>query len=213
MGRKTRITREMILEAAYELLDEAGIGSVGIKQIAAKLGCSTQPVSWQFGSMSELKKELYFYASGKLYVGLEEKMQGRDAIEAFFLSGVHYLSAACDHPNVFRFLNVDNPLDTIGEPIYGDDSVFSFQFDEEAVSIFAAQYDISPELLEEMIRDTVIYTHGLALMMMFDGQKLPKKEACRMMYNIGTKLSRELNINPTSDFETVYSLSCGLIDD
>ena len=61
MGRKTKITREMILEAAYELLDESGIGGVAIKQIAAKLGCSTQPVSWQFGSMSELKKELYSY--------------------------------------------------------------------------------------------------------------------------------------------------------
>ena len=38
MGRKTQITREMILEAAYELLDESGIGAVGIKQIAEKDG-------------------------------------------------------------------------------------------------------------------------------------------------------------------------------
>ena len=58
MGRKTQITREMILKAAYELLDESGIGAVAIKTIAARLGCSTQPVSWQFGSMLELKKEL-----------------------------------------------------------------------------------------------------------------------------------------------------------
>ena len=162
----------MILEAAYELLDESGISGVAIKQIAAKLGCSTQPVSWQFGSMSELKKELYSYAAGKVFGGLEEDMQGRDAIEAFFLSGVRYLSIACDHPNVFRFLNVDDPLDTIGERIYGDNSIFSFQFDEEAVKIFASQYDVSAELFSEMVRDTVIYTHGLALMMMFDGYKL-----------------------------------------
>ena len=59
MGRKVRITREMILEAAYEILDESGIGAVGIKAIASKLGCSTQPVSWVFGSMKELKKELF----------------------------------------------------------------------------------------------------------------------------------------------------------
>ncbi|MBQ6431998.1 MAG: TetR/AcrR family transcriptional regulator, partial [Oscillospiraceae bacterium] len=51
MGRKVRITREMILQAAYEILDEAGIGAVGIKAIASRLGCSTQPVSWVFGSM------------------------------------------------------------------------------------------------------------------------------------------------------------------
>ncbi len=82
MGRKTQITREMILNAAYELLDEAGIGSVAIKLIAKRLGCSTQPVSWQFGSMTELKKELYSYAANRVFGGLEEEMHGKEAIEA-----------------------------------------------------------------------------------------------------------------------------------
>ena len=54
-----------------------------------------------------------------------------------------------------------------------------------------------------MVRDTVIYTHGLALMMIFDGQKLPKKEACRMMYNLGIKLGKEIGIEPQGDFETM----------
>ena len=45
----------MVLQAAFELLDESGTGAVAIKNIAAKLGCSTQPVSWIFGSMTELK--------------------------------------------------------------------------------------------------------------------------------------------------------------
>ena len=204
MGRKTQITREMILNAAYELLDEAGIGAVAIKLIAERLGCSTQPISWQFGSMTELKKELYFYAAGRAFGELEEEMQGKEAMEAFFLSGIRYLSIACDHPNVFRFTNVDDPMDTIGERIYGDDSVFSLQFDEEAVKIFASQYDIPVSKISEMVRDTVIYTHGLALMMMFDGHKLPKKEACRMMYDMGVKLSKEIGITPQSDFESTY---------
>lgn len=204
MGRKTQITREMILEAAYELLDEAGSSSVAIKLIAERLGCSTQPVSWQFGSMTELKKELYVYASHKVFGGLEEKMQGRDAIEAFFISGIRYLSIACDHPNVFRFLNVDDTMDTIGERIYGEASLFSFQFDEEAVKIFASQYDVPESQIEEMVRDTVIYTHGLALMIIFDGRKLPKKEACRMVFNMGVKLGKELGITAKDDFETIY---------
>ncbi len=205
MGRKTQITREMILNVAYELLDEKGIGSVAIKLIAERLGCSTQPVSWQFGSMNELKKELYSYAANRVFGGLEDEMQGKEAIEAFFLSGIRYLSIACDHPNVFRFLNVDDPMDTIGERLYGDVSVFSFQFDEEAVKIFASQYDIPESQISEMVRDTVIYTHGLALMMIFDGQKLPKKESCRMMYNLGVKLGKEIGITSQSDFETVYN--------
>ncbi len=199
----------MILEAAYELLDKSGINSVAIKQIAAKLECSTQPVSWQFGSMTELKKELYSYAADKMYGSLEKAMEGKEAIEAFFISGLHYLSIACDHPFVFRFLNVDDPIDTIGERPYGEESIFSYQFDEGAVKLFAAQYDISYDLISEMVRDTVIYTHGLAIMMLFDGLKLPKEEACRMMYNMGIKLSREIGITSVSDFETAKKAILG----
>ena len=87
MGRKAQITKEMVLEAAYELLDKGGIGAVGIKSIASKLGCSTQPVSWLFGSMTDLKKELYFYdpsvpmpiANGTLYAYNKPSIKSGDS--------------------------------------------------------------------------------------------------------------------------------------
>ena len=160
MGRKVRITREMILQAAYEILDESGIGEVGIKAIAARLGCSTQPVSWHFGSMQELKKELFQYSVMQLYGSLAEEMKGKNAIDAFFATGVRYISNACDHPNVFRFVNVDDPMETIGEPA-GSESIFNFQFDHVAVKLLAEEYDVSPELTGQAVKDTVIYTHTL----------------------------------------------------
>ncbi len=187
MGRKVKITREMILQAAYELLDESGLGAVAIKTIASRLNCSTQPVSWHFGSMSELKKELYNYCAGKLYGDFPEEMKGKSAVDAFFATGVRYISNACDHPNVFRFVNVDDPMDTIGERMNGEVSIFNFQFDEDAAKLLADEYDISPEVIGNTVRDVVIYTHGLAVMMMFDSYRLPKEEACRMVYDMGMK--------------------------
>ena len=194
MGRKTQITREMILEAAYELLDKSGIGAVGIKSIATSLGCSTQPVSWQFGSMTDLKKELMAYAGNKLFGPMEEAMKGKGAIEAFFISGKIYLSAACDHPHVFRFLCVDDPMETIGEDPYEGRSIFEFQFDRHAFDLLSKEYDVSPKLLGEAVRDTVIYTHGLAIMMMTDNNKLSKDKAYKMMYNMGELLLGKLGI-------------------
>ena len=199
MGRKTKITREMILEAAYELLDESGIGAVAIKSIASRLECSTQPVSWQFGSMTELKKELYEYAVMKLYGTLGEEMQGKEAVEAFFISGKHYLSGACDHPNVFRFVNVDDPLEIVGEQFYNGRSIFDLQFNKEAFELLTSQYDISPEILGAAVRDVVIYTHGLAVMMMFDNYRLPKDEAIRMMYDMGVRILASIGIENDKD--------------
>ena len=195
MGRKVRITREMILEAAYEILDDSGIGAVGIKAIALKLGCSTQPVSWVFGSMKELKKELFRYANMRAYEALPEQMAGKNAIDAFFASGVYYISIACDHPNVFRFITVDDPMDTIGEPVRDNRSIFSFEFDSDAAKLLAEEYDVSPEIIGKTVRDIVIYAHGLAVMMMHDSFRLPKEDACKMAYDVAVKLLHAIGID------------------
>ncbi len=199
MGRKAKIDKHMILEAAYELLDEGGIEAVAIKSIAAKLNCSTQPVSWHFGSMTELKKALYFYAAEKSFGELPSKMEGKPAFEAFFISGVHYLSFACDHPNVFRFINIDSTEKTIGERITGSGSIFENQFDKDSYEIIAREYDIPEENLRRAVRDVVIYTHGLAAMMLFDDFKLPKEQALKMVYNMGVQIMGAVGIKPPEE--------------
>ncbi|MBR5975075.1 MAG: TetR/AcrR family transcriptional regulator [Clostridiales bacterium] len=190
MGRKTVITREMILQAAYAILDESGSSAVAIKTIAARLGCSTQPISWQFGSMVELKKELFLYAGGRIWGNLEADLQGMDALDAFFATGVHYISTACDHPHVFRFLSVDDPKVTIGESAraFGEKSIFTQQMDGIAVELLAQKYRVPKEKIGEAVQNTVIYTQGLAVMMMWDDFRMPKETACRMIFDMGVKL-------------------------
>lgn len=206
MGRKTKITREMILQAAYELLEEAGIGAVAIKSIAQKLNCSTQPISWQFGSMMELKKELYMYAGQKVFEALPALMQNQDPLKAFFISGVYYISVACDHPNVFRFINVDNLMETIGEEIRGENSVLSMTFDNMGVQQLVAAYPVPEEKIRKTVKDIVIYTHGLAVMMMWDNFRMPRKEACRMVFDVGVTMLREIGIERKDfRFEDAYT--------
>lgn len=195
MGRKARITKDMILEAAYSLLDEAGIGAVAIKSIAAKLDCSTQPISWQFGSMGDLKKELYYYAGKKLWCGIEEDMKEKNAVEAFFQTGVRYISVACDHPNVFRFLQIDNMADTIGIQPGEQSSILSQQMNAISVELLAKQYKVPKEKIGEAVQNTVIYTHGLASMMLWDNFRMPKEVACQMVYDMGIKLLKDIGID------------------
>ena len=205
MGRKTRITKEMIMEAAYELLDESGIGAVAIKNLAAKLDCSTQPISWQFGSMTELKKELYECAGKRMFGQLFSDMEGRDALDVFFITGVRYISMACDHPNVFRFVNVDPPIDTIGEQVGGDASIFSTQFDDDAVRLLADRYGLPEEKVGHAVQDTVIYTHGLAVMMMFDNYRMSRETACQMIYDMGMRQLSDIGIDVSGKkFEDIY---------
>ena len=195
MGRKTQITREMILEAAFGLLDESGIGAVGIKSIAERLNCSTQPISWQFGSMAELKKELYFYAGAKMWGSIESEMADKDAVEAFFVTGVHYISVACDHPNVFRFIHMEDLTSILGEQEMSNASIFTKQFDQVAVDHLASEYKVPKRKIGAAVQDAVIYTHGLAAMMISDNFRLDKKDACKMVFNMGIKLLNDIGID------------------
>ena len=55
---KQKITREMILDAAFALAREGGMERVLVKEIAAQLGCSVQPIYFYFQNMEQLKSEI-----------------------------------------------------------------------------------------------------------------------------------------------------------
>lgn len=44
----------------------------------------------------------------------------------------------------------------------------------------------------------IIYTHGLAVMMMHDSYRLPKEDAFKMVYDVGEKLLHSIGIDKIS---------------
>ena len=63
MPPKSRIPREMILEAAYAIAREHGVEAVNARAIATRLGCSTQPVLYAFTRMENIIQEIYRMAA------------------------------------------------------------------------------------------------------------------------------------------------------
>ena len=86
-------------------------------------------------------------------------------------------------------------MDTIGEPVRDNKSIFSFEFDADAARLLTEEYKVSPEIIGKTVKDIVIYAHGLAVMMMHDSFRLPKEEACKMVYDVGEKLLHTIGIN------------------
>jgi AcrR family transcriptional regulator len=62
MARKEIITKDTILEVAFGLAREEGIENVTARKLAAKIGCSTQPIFRVYANMSELYDEVYIKA-------------------------------------------------------------------------------------------------------------------------------------------------------
>lgn len=59
MARKKTITKDQILNAAYEVVATEGFSKFTARNIAAKMKCSTQPIYLEFENMDDLKEALF----------------------------------------------------------------------------------------------------------------------------------------------------------
>jgi len=191
MARKIEVTKEKMLQAAYEILQEEGYDAVNIKTIAARVGCSTKPISWQFGNMHEMRKEIYKYTSQRIYSGIDAKLSELSAAEAFFETGKIYISNAIDNPNVFRFLCVDDPGDIVERNI----NLADMLGDDFIKEMLIREHSLSKETVDKIVADIVIYTHGLATMLLWDSFELDKQTAFRMIYDQGTMVFSRYGID------------------
>lgn len=59
MPPKVRITPQMIVQAAFEIVRSEGAEALNARRIAQKLNCSTQPVLYSFKTVDEIRLEVY----------------------------------------------------------------------------------------------------------------------------------------------------------
>jgi AcrR family transcriptional regulator len=102
MARKEVITKDKILEVAYELTRSEGIENVTARKLAGHIGCSTQPIFRVYSNMNELYDEVY----AKALNSFEEYYESyRADIETPFVHlGLAYINFAKEEGKLFQFL-------------------------------------------------------------------------------------------------------------
>ncbi len=101
MPAKTKVTKEMVIDAAFEVTRAEGAENVNARTVSQKLGCSTQPVMYHFATIEDLKRAVY----GKLDWFHTEYLINVDPQEDSLLGiGLNYIRFAVEEPNLFRFL-------------------------------------------------------------------------------------------------------------
>lgn len=112
MPPNTKITKEMIIDAAFEIARNEGAEGINARSIAKKLGCSTQPVMYQFKTVDEIKDEVYRKAD-EFHSQYISDIQGRydDPMTEI---GMLYIKFAVEERNLFRYLFQSDRLDRNG---------------------------------------------------------------------------------------------------
>lgn len=102
MPPKTRITKAMIIDAAFKVARKTGAENINARTVAKELGCSTQPVMYHFETIEELKKAAHA-KSDKYHT--EYLMNIQNPQKGVLLGiGLNYIRFAIEEPHLFRFL-------------------------------------------------------------------------------------------------------------
>ena len=100
MPPKAKITKEMIIDAAFEITRESGIEAVNARTISEKLGCSTQPVMYYFKKIGDIKSAVWkktddFHTGYIMDIRSDEPMMD---------IGMNFIRFAATEKNLFRLL-------------------------------------------------------------------------------------------------------------
>ena len=168
MPPKPKITKEMIIDAAFQIARTQGADKITARSISGQLNCSTQPVLYYFASVDEIKKAVYQKADeyhSRCLMNLE-----KDVTNPMLTIGMNYIRFAIEEGELFRFLFQSNEF--TGTSVMG-----LVQQKETApfITILQEKAGFSPEAAKEIFATLFIFAHGYASL--FAGNKMAYVEA------------------------------------
>ena len=155
MPPKAKITKEMVIDAAFEIARETGAENINARTVAKKLKCSTQPIMYHFATIEELKKAAYAKADGyhsKYLMNIEEPRKG-----VMLGIGLNYIRFAMEEPHLFRFLFQSN--------FFNGTTLLEMIDAEELAPVLSAMQGAiggSIEQVKEIFITIFLFAHGYA---------------------------------------------------
>ena len=106
MPTKIRISKDMIINAAFEIVRKEGMEKLSNRELANKLKCSIRPIYYQFQNVEEMQKELYLKIEQYFYrFLLENTIEG---IPQYKQVGINYIKFAQKEKKLFQILFMSN---------------------------------------------------------------------------------------------------------
>ena len=154
MPPKTRITEELIIKAAVEVVRRKGFEQINARTVAGQLHCSTQPVMYHFTTIDNLKKAVYKRIDKLHSEYLMNTPPGQDPILGI---GLNYIRFAVEEPQLFRFLFQSGYAE--------ENNLLEMVDSEELVPVLAAMREgtgLSMEKTRNVFITVALFAHGYA---------------------------------------------------
>ena len=157
MARKEQISKQMILDGAFELVREQGVEMLTARKLAAKIGCSTQPIFRVYTNMEELAGEVFVKAKAFYEDFCLDFPDGCDT--PFVDLGLCYISFAKQELNLFKllFLTAHDENNTMYDLINGAENGF-------VIKQLRRIKNLDMNKAGDIFMKVFIFMHGMACM-------------------------------------------------
>ncbi|MBC5580409.1 TetR/AcrR family transcriptional regulator [Anaerofilum sp. BX8] len=170
---KQRITGELLLDAAFELVRADGYERLSVQRVAAAAGCSVQPVYSYFKNMEALREDLFLRADAFYRSFVAAQLEEDPSFRA---RGWAQVLFARQEPQLFRLLflsDLRRHRDLA--------ALYRERADPAAARAAAAQTGLPPAAARRLHLQMLVYTQGLCSMLVSGAVEISDQEARRMM--------------------------------
>lgn len=150
---KQRITKDMVVNAAFEIARSNGMEQVMVKNIAEKIGCSVQPIYSYCKNMEELRADV----ARKVSVFIGEYIEKHiDKDDIFASTGRAYIRLAKEEANLFKIFILHKR-----SGIASLEDLYKSETSPHTAEFISKKLDISIEQAKKLHLNMLIYTIGL----------------------------------------------------
>lgn len=150
---KQRITKDMVVDAAFEIARKGGIEKATVKAIAQRLGCSVQPIYSYCQNMDGLRADVAQKARAFVREYAAKAAGGADLFRSM---GHAYVRLAREEPHIFRlYLFEERKNITSLEELYRSET------DPRMAQVISEKLGISAEAAKNLHMNMLIYTIGV----------------------------------------------------
>ena len=165
MPTKIRISKDMILEAAFEIARQDGMEKLSNRELANKLKCSIRPIYYQFENVEEMQKELYIKIEKYFYKFLLDNMT--EGIPQYKQVGINYIKFAKQEKKLFQTLFMGDTGLTPDAFVSKDGHDY-----EEIAKLIKISTNLKDNDIKDFHTKMWIFCHGIATLVANDTIKL-----------------------------------------
>ncbi len=150
---KQRITKEMVVNAAFEIARSDGMEQVMVKNIAEKIGCSVQPIYSYCKNMEGLRQDVTLKVCS--FIGEYVKTH-IDKDDIFETTGRAYIQLAKEEPHLFKIfiLHKRNSIASL-------EDLYQSETNPHTAEFISKKFGISIGQAKKLHLNMLIYTIGL----------------------------------------------------